>query len=58
MLTPEQHLALAEAVSVEAVVNLDAPAKINLCLYVGPTREDGLHELCSLFAPLGAGRPA
>ena len=34
-------------------MNLDAPAKINLCLYVGPTREDGLHELCSLFAPLG-----
>jgi 4-diphosphocytidyl-2-C-methyl-D-erythritol kinase len=30
-----------------------APAKINLCLYVGPTRADGLHELCSLFAPLG-----
>ena len=34
-------------------MNLDAPAKINLCLYVGPRREDGLHELCSLFAPLG-----
>ncbi len=29
-----------------------APAKLNLCLYVGPTREDGLHELCSLFQPL------
>jgi 4-diphosphocytidyl-2-C-methyl-D-erythritol kinase len=34
-------------------VNLVAPAKVNLCLYVGPTREDGLHELCSLFAPIG-----
>jgi 4-diphosphocytidyl-2-C-methyl-D-erythritol kinase len=29
-----------------------APAKLNLCLYVGPTRDDGLHELCSLFVPL------
>jgi 4-diphosphocytidyl-2-C-methyl-D-erythritol kinase len=31
---------------------LRAPAKLNLCLYLGPTREDGLHELCSLFEPL------
>ncbi len=31
---------------------LHAPAKINLCLYLGATREDGLHELCSLFEPL------
>lgn len=29
-----------------------APAKLNLCLYLGPTRADGLHELCSLFQPL------
>jgi 4-diphosphocytidyl-2-C-methyl-D-erythritol kinase len=29
-----------------------APAKLNLCLYVGPSRDDGLHEICSLFAPL------
>jgi 4-diphosphocytidyl-2-C-methyl-D-erythritol kinase len=29
-----------------------APAKLNLCLFVGPRREDGLHELCSLFEPL------
>lgn len=29
-----------------------APAKVNLCLYLGPVRADGLHELCSLFAPL------
>ncbi len=29
-----------------------APAKLNLCLYVGPVRDDGLHELCSLFVPL------
>jgi 4-diphosphocytidyl-2-C-methyl-D-erythritol kinase len=33
-------------------VILRAPAKLNLCLYLGPRREDGLHELCSLFEPL------
>jgi 4-diphosphocytidyl-2-C-methyl-D-erythritol kinase len=26
-----------------------APAKLNLCLYVGGRRGDGLHEICSLF---------
>jgi 4-diphosphocytidyl-2-C-methyl-D-erythritol kinase len=26
-----------------------APAKINLCLYLGPTRHDGRHELVTLF---------
>jgi 4-diphosphocytidyl-2-C-methyl-D-erythritol kinase len=29
-----------------------AHAKLNLCLFLGPRREDGLHELCSLFEPL------
>jgi 4-diphosphocytidyl-2-C-methyl-D-erythritol kinase len=29
-----------------------APAKLNLCLYLGQRREDGLHELRSLFCPL------
>ena len=29
-----------------------APAKLNLCLYLGGRREDGLHELRSLFCPL------
>jgi 4-diphosphocytidyl-2-C-methyl-D-erythritol kinase len=29
-----------------------APAKLNLCLFLGRPREDGLHELCSLFEPL------
>jgi 4-diphosphocytidyl-2-C-methyl-D-erythritol kinase len=29
-----------------------APAKLNLCLYVGSVRADGLHELRSLFCPL------
>ena len=29
-----------------------APAKLNLCLYVGPRRPDGLHELRSVFHPI------
>ncbi len=29
-----------------------APAKLNLCLHVGPIRDDGLHEIGSLFVPL------
>ncbi len=29
-----------------------APAKLNLCLYLGPVRDDGLHEIRSLFCPL------
>lgn len=33
-------------------MRLQAPAKLNLCLYLGPSRPDGLHELCSLFEPL------
>jgi 4-diphosphocytidyl-2-C-methyl-D-erythritol kinase len=31
---------------------LTAPAKLNLCLYLGPIREDGLHEIRSLFEPI------
>jgi 4-diphosphocytidyl-2-C-methyl-D-erythritol kinase len=33
-------------------VIVEAPAKLNLCLFVGPTRDDGLHEIRSLFEPL------
>jgi 4-diphosphocytidyl-2-C-methyl-D-erythritol kinase len=33
-------------------VVLTAPAKLNLCLYLGPTRGDGLHEIVSVFEPL------
>jgi len=33
-------------------MQIHAPAKLNLCLYLGASREDGLHELCSLFEPL------
>ncbi len=35
-----------------AAMLVHAPAKLNLCLYLGRRREDGLHELCSLFEPL------
>jgi 4-diphosphocytidyl-2-C-methyl-D-erythritol kinase len=30
----------------------DAPAKLNLCLFLGPSREDGRHELVTLFQPV------
>jgi 4-diphosphocytidyl-2-C-methyl-D-erythritol kinase len=33
-------------------MRVKAPAKLNLCLFLGPRRSDGLHELCSLFEPL------
>jgi 4-diphosphocytidyl-2-C-methyl-D-erythritol kinase len=33
-------------------MRIQAPAKLNLCLYLGPRRADELHELCSLFEPL------
>jgi 4-diphosphocytidyl-2-C-methyl-D-erythritol kinase len=29
-----------------------APAKVNLCLYLGPRREDGYHLLASIFEPV------
>jgi 4-diphosphocytidyl-2-C-methyl-D-erythritol kinase len=33
-------------------MRIEAPAKLNLCLFLGPRRGDGLHTLCSLFEPL------
>jgi|SRR5947208_9224905 len=36
-------------------MQIHAPAKLNLCLYLGARRADGLHELCSLFEPLALG---
>lgn len=29
-----------------------APAKVNLCLYLGPLRDDGRHELVTVFQPI------
>lgn len=34
-------------------MRLLAPAKINLCLFLGSRRDDGLHGLLSLFEPIG-----
>jgi 4-diphosphocytidyl-2-C-methyl-D-erythritol kinase len=31
---------------------LSAPAKLNLCLFVGSPRDDGLHQIRSLFEPI------
>ena len=33
----------------ERAIELQAPAKINLCLHVGPRRADGYHSICSLM---------
>lgn len=33
----------------QVTLSARAPAKLNLCLYVGPRRSDGLHEICSLL---------
>lgn len=33
-------------------IAIAAPAKINLCLFVGPVRDDGRHELVTVFQPL------
>ena len=37
------------------VEHVFAPGKVNLCLYVGPTRPDGLHELVSVVQPVSLG---
>ena len=34
------------------MIRESAPAKVNLVLQVGQRRDDGLHEICSLFASL------
>jgi 4-diphosphocytidyl-2-C-methyl-D-erythritol kinase len=40
---------MAERAGTALRLRTRAPAKLNLCLYVGPTRPDGLHEICSIF---------
>ncbi|MDO9352612.1 MAG: hypothetical protein Q7T55_02890, partial [Solirubrobacteraceae bacterium] len=36
-----------------SALRVSAPAKINLCLFVGPVREsDGRHDLVTVFQPL------
>ena len=42
----------ALAARLERRMTLRAPAKLNLCLYLGGRRADGLHEIRSLFCPL------
>ena len=52
---PSEFAALCEKLQscrLGPVHAIHAPAKLNLCLFLGPRREDGLHELCSLFEPL------
>jgi|SRR6476619_6798280 len=38
-------------------MRIEAPAKLNLCLFLGQRRADGLHALCSLFEPLALSDP-
>ena len=33
-------------------LTVEAPAKINLCLYLGPRLPDGYHLIASLFEPV------
>ena len=49
---PADYPRLAELLGSWHVITEHAPAKVNLVLQVGRRRDDGLHELCSLFAPL------
>jgi 4-diphosphocytidyl-2-C-methyl-D-erythritol kinase len=39
--------------TVERAVAVTAPAKINLCLGVGPAREDGYHTLATVYQAIG-----
>ena len=40
---------MSSPASAGARVHVRAPAKVNLCLFLGPVREDGRHELVTLF---------
>jgi 4-diphosphocytidyl-2-C-methyl-D-erythritol kinase len=39
--------------TIERAVAVTAPAKINLCLGVGPAREDGYHALATVYQAIG-----
>ena len=40
---------MSSPTSADARLHVRAPAKVNLCLFLGPVREDGRHELVTLF---------
>jgi 4-diphosphocytidyl-2-C-methyl-D-erythritol kinase len=40
---------------VTRVDHVFAPGKVNLCLYLGPLRPDGLHELATVIQPVSLG---
>lgn len=47
---------MTEPASVEALASIElAPAKFNLCLFLGPPRADGRHELVTVMQPLAWG---
>ena len=47
-LSADDFRALAEALASDRTLVTRAPGKINLCLYLGPPRDDGKHELVSV----------
>ena len=51
-LSPEEFRELAARLDGSVKVVARAPGKVNLGLFVGPRREDGRHELVTLFEPV------
>ncbi|HXS43966.1 MAG TPA: hypothetical protein VN751_05025 [Solirubrobacteraceae bacterium] len=48
----DEVIEVAPPSAADAALHEDAPAKINLCLLLGPGRADGRHELVTVFQPL------